>query len=672
MTCKRSLVQFQYRPPFNCSKLGFPFRMDNLDMIEITYPDGSKQEIADGTPIMEIVSGLPQSVRKKAIAARIGGRTYDLQQTVEEGGDFEVILAGSEGSLDELRHSFSHLMALALQKLFAGVKFAIGPSIRDGFYYDILLDRRLTPEDLERIEKKMKELLEAGGLKFEREVLSRDEAIALFEKLDQPFKVEMINDLEDDEVSIYRLGEFTDLCIGPHVPDVKFLKNYKLTSLAGAYWRGDEKREMLQRIYGTSFFSADDLKTELDRREEAKKRDHRKLGPQLELFDIKEEAGGGLVFWYPKGYILRETIENYWKDLHRRNGYGVIMTPHIADSKLWKTSGHLDYYRDNMFIIGGEGDQEFVLKPMNCPYHILIYKSKIHSYRDLPIRYAELGTVYRNERSGTLHGLLRVRGFTQDDAHIFCTPEQLDDEIDKCFDLAHEILTTFGFHDYKVELSAHDPESMEKYAGSEQEWRMAEAALLKAIEKRDIPFEKTPGEAVFYGPKIDLKLIDAIGRSWQATTIQFDFNLPRRFDVKYVTSEGNKEYVYMIHRALLGSIERFVGTLTEHYAGAFPLWLAPVQVVVIPVSPDQTDYARESVERLIAAGIRAEADLRDEKLGYRIRDAEVKKVPYMAVAGKKEMGEGTLDIRSKKKGRLGARKLDEIIEELVDEIEGKA
>ncbi len=652
--------------------LGFPHRVDNLDMIEITYPDGSKKKIADGTPIMELVSGLPQSVRKKAIAALIGGRTYDLQQTVEEGGDFEVILAGSKGSLDELRHSSSHLMALAVQKLFPGVKFAIGPSIKDGFYYDILLDRRLTPEDLERIEKKMKELLEAGGLKFEREVLPRDEARALFEKLDQPFKVELINGIEDDEVSIYKLGEFTDLCTGPHVPDMKFLKNYKLTSLAGAYWRGDEKREMLQRIYGTSFFSADDLRTELDRREEAKKRDHRKLGPQLELFDIKEEAGGGLVFWYPKGYYLRETIENYWKALHRRNGYDVIMTPHIADSKLWKISGHLDYYRDNMFIIDGDEDQEFVLKPMNCPYHVLIYKSKIHSYRDLPIRYAELGTVYRKERSGTLHGLLRVRGFTQDDAHIFCTPEQLDEEVDKCFDLAHEILTTFGFHEYTVELSVHDPENMEKYAGSEQEWQMAEAALLKAIEKRDIPFEKMPGEAVFYGPKIDLKLIDAIGRGWQATTIQFDFNLPRRFDVRYVTSEGTKEYVYMIHRALLGSIERFIGTLTEHYAGAFPLWLAPVQAVVIPVSHDQTEYAMDSVKRLVEAGIRAEADLRDEKLGYRIRDAEVKKVPYMFVAGKKEMDEGTLDVRSKKKGRLGTRKLDEIIEELVDEIEKKA
>jgi threonyl-tRNA synthetase len=660
-------------PPHRCFlRFQYSLRVDNLDMIEITYPDGSKKEITEGSPIMEIVSGLPQSVRKKAIAARIGGRIYDLQQTIEEGGDFEVVLAGSEGSLDELRHSTSHLMALAIQELFPGVKFAIGPSIKDGFYYDVMMEHRLSPEDLEKIEEKMGELLRSGGLKFERKVMPRDEAIAFFEKLDQPFKVELIRDLDAEKVSVYRLGEFADLCTGPHVPDVKMLKHHKLTSLAGAYWRGDEKREMLQRIYGTSFFSAEELAEELERREEAKKRDHRKLGPQLDLFDIKEEAGGGLVFWYPKGYFLRETIENYWKDLHRRNGYEVIMTPHIADSSLWKTSGHLDFYKENMFIMGDGEDNEFVLKPMNCPYHILMYKSRLHSYRDLPIRYAELGTVYRNERSGTLHGLLRVRGFTQDDAHIFCTPEQLDEEVDKCFDLAHEILTTFGFHDYKVELSAHDPENMGKYAGSEQEWLMAEAALLKSIEKRGIPYEKMPGEAVFYGPKIDLKLIDAIGRGWQATTIQFDFNLPRRFEVQYVTREGNKEYVYMIHRALLGSIERFIGTLTEHYAGAFPLWLAPVQAVVIPVSPDQKGYAAECLEKLKEAGIRAEADMRDEKLGYRVREAEVKKVPYMAIAGKKEMDERTLDIRSKKRGRLGARTLDEFIKELVDEIQKKS
>lgn len=639
-------------------------------MLEITYPDGSKQEVREGDPISGVVEGLPRSVRSKAVAARIGGRLYDLRQTFDRGGSFEVLTTGSDGALDVLRHSVSHLMALAIKGLFPNARFAIGPAVQDGFYYDFLLDRTLTPEDLETVEARMRELVRAGGLSFERRVLPRDEAIERFEREGQPFKVELIRDIDAESVSLYSLGSFTDLCAGPHVPDVGMLRHFRLTSIAGAYWRGDERREMLQRIYGTAFFSAEELAGELQRREEARKRDHRKLGPQLELFDIKEEAGGGLVFWYPKGYILRETIENYWKEMHRRRGYGIIMTPHIADSHLWATSGHLDYYRENMFVIGSE-EQEFVLKPMNCPYHVLVYKNRIHSYRDLPIRYAELGTVYRNERSGTLHGLLRVRGFTQDDAHIFCTPDQLDGEVDACFDLAHEMLTTFGFENYEVELSVHDPERMEKYAGSEQEWQMAEAALLKSVEKRGIPFRRMPGEAVFYGPKIDLKLIDAIGRGWQATTIQFDFNLPRRFDVTYVTTEGSREYVYMIHRALLGSIERFIGTLTEHYAGAFPLWLAPVQTVVIPVSPEQAGYAEDCVRRLAALGIRAEADLRDEKLGYRIREAEVKKIPYMAVAGPREVEAGTLDVRSKRRGRLGARPLEEFAAELVDEIAKK-
>ena len=640
-------------------------------MPEIIYPDGSRKEIASGTPIADLLAGLPQGVRKKAVAVKIGDATLDLGRTVETGGEFRVLTTGDDESLHVLRHSVSHLMALAVQELFPGVRFAIGPSIADGFYYDFLVDGTFSPEDLERIEARMVELRDGGGLEFLREEMPRDEAIALFEKAGQPFKVELIRDLDVETVSIYRLGAFTDLCAGPHVPDIRMAKGFKLLSAAGAYWRGDEHREMLQRIYGTAFFTAADLETDLSRREEAKRRDHRVLGPQLGLFDIKEDAGGGLVFWFPKGYLLRETIENYWKDEHRRRGYDVILTPHIARSELWRTSGHLDFYSENMFIINDD-EQQFVLKPMNCPAHILVYKSKLHSYRDLPIRYAELGTVYRNERSGTLHGLLRVRGFTQDDAHIFCTPEQLDEEVDGCFTFAHDMLTAFGFSEYKVELSAHDPGNMDKYAGSETEWAMAEAALLKAIEKRNVPYETMPGEAVFYGPKIDIKLIDAIGRGWQATTIQFDFNLPRRFDVQYVKPDGTKDYVYMIHRALLGSIERFIGTLTEHYAGEFPLWLAPEQVRVIPVGPDYHDYARELVGRIREAGLRADADLREEKLGYRIREAELQKIPYMAVVGEKEAGTGTLDVRSKKKGRLGAKKIEEFVAELVDEVARKA
>lgn len=630
-----------------------------------------KKIVDPGVPFSEVLAELPDDARRDAVAVKVNDKLYDLRQAVIDGGTLEIVQKDAEEAFEILRHSTSHLMALAVQELFDDVKFAIGPSIEDGFYYDFLLERTLAPDDLVHIEDKMRELRNSGRLEFAREEMAREDAIRLFTELDQPFKVELLNEIESERVSVYRLGAFVDLCTGPHLPDIAMAAAFKLLSIAGAYWRGDERNEMLQRIYGTAFFSEDDLADDLIRREEAKRRDHRILGPKLELFDIKEDAGGGLVFWYPNGFTLRETIEDFWKNEHRREGYQVVLTPHIARSDLWQTSGHLDYYKEYMFIITGEG-QDYVLKPMNCPGHIMIYKSKLHSYRDLPVRLAELGTVYRNERSGTLHGLLRVRGFTQDDAHIFCTPDQLVDEVERCFDLAHRLLTTFGFNDYKVELSMHDPSQMEKYAGSEEDWRMAEASLLTAIEKRDIPFRKIVGEAVFYGPKIDLKLIDAIGRGWQATTIQFDFNLPRRFNVVYVTPEGKKEYVYMIHRALLGSIERFIGTLTEHYAGEFPLWLAPVQVVVLPIGLDHHAYASKCVERLIEAGLRAKADLREEKIGYRVRESELKKIPYMAIVGSKEVEEATVDVRSKKKGRLGQKKIAEFIAELVDEAARKA
>ena len=576
------------------------------------------------------------------IAVKVEGQLCDLRQVAKGEGLIEPVKGSDKEALDILRHSASHLMALAVQELFDGVSFAIGPAIEDGFYYDFLLSETFNPEDLERIEAKMLELQKKGGLAFEREEMTREEAIRYFADKGQKFKVELLEELETDEVSLYRLGGFVDLCRGPHLPDVNMIGAFKLLSIAGAYWRGDERNEMLQRIYGTAFFNGEDLEAELTRREEAKRRDHRRLGPELELFDIKEEMGGGLVLWYPKGYLLREIIENYWKSEHRKAGYEIILTPHIARSELWKTSGHYDFYKENMFIIRSE-DQEFVLKPMNCPAHIVVFKSKLHSYRDLPVRYAELGTVYRNERSGTLHGLLRVRGFTQDDAHIFCTPDQILEEVGGCFDFAHHLLTTFGFHDYTVELSVHDPAHMEKYAGTEKEWKMAEDSLQRAIEDRGISYRKIVGEAVFYGPKIDVKLIDAIGRGWQATTIQFDFNLPRRFDIEYVKSDGNREYVYMIHRALFGSLERFIGTLTEHYAGEFPLWLAPVQARIMPITNAHHEYASRCVKMLKKAGIRAEGDFREEKIGYKIRDAELKKIPYMAIVGGREEKEGTVE-----------------------------
>ncbi len=665
MTCRRSLVQFQYRPP-----LLDEYKIDGEVMFELSVNKSKKIEIEDDAMFRDVLGKLEPGIRNRTIAFRMDDKIYDVRERVPCDGGIEPVMINSDEGLDILRHSASHLMALAVQQLFDDVKFAIGPSIEDGFYYDFYLGRTFSPEDLKKIEKRMKKLAKSGDLEFSREEMSREEAMAFFRKNDQKFKVELLEDMDQEKVSLFRLGTFVDLCRGPHVPSVKMLKAFKLLSIAGAYWRGDENRETLQRIYGTAFPDRQELKNEMNRQEEARKRDHRKLGPQLELFDIREEAGGGLVFWYPRGYTLREIIENYWKEEHRKNGYDIILTPHIAKSDLWKTSGHYDFYRENMFVIEDEG-QEFVLKPMNCPAHILVYKRKIHSYRDLPIRYAELGTVYRNERSGTLHGLLRVRGFTQDDAHIFCTPDQLMEEVDKCFDFAHRLLTSFGFDNYEVELSAHHPEYMDQYAGTEEEWIRAEEALFSAVSKRDIPYKKIPGEAVFYGPKIDLKLIDAIGRGWQATTIQFDFNLPRRFGVTYISSQGHKEYVYMIHRALLGSMERFIGTLTEHYAGEFPLWIAPVQVVMLPIGLGHHDYARECAARLKESGIRTEMDLREEKIGYKIRDAELHKIPYMAVVGDREMESGTMAVRSKKGGRLGSKKIEEFILKVVDEIEKK-
>jgi threonyl-tRNA synthetase len=640
-------------------------------MVELILRSGARVEVEEGRTFADLLASLSGRPDSAAVAAKVDDIPVDLGSVIGRGGSVEFITEDSEEGLEILRHSTSHLMALAVKQLYCDVSFAIGPAIDDGFYYDFLLPETLSPEDLERIEGRMREIVASGSVSFEREELTREEAIERFGETGQRFKVELLEEIDAEKVSVYTLGDFVDLCRGPHVPDISMLHSFKLIATAGAYWRGDERNEMLQRVYGTAFFTDEDLGLELQRREEAKRRDHRRLGPELGLFDIKEESGGGLVFWYPKGYTLREIIENYWKEEHRKAGYEIIMTPHIARSDLWKTSGHYDFYRDNMFVIQAE-DQEFVLKPMNCPGHIIVFKSKLHSYRDLPIRYAELGTVYRNERSGTLHGLLRVRGFTQDDAHIFCTPDQLMTEVEACFDLAHKLLTDFGFHDYKVELSVHDPEQMDKYAGTEKEWQAAEASLLEAIEKRNIPYRKMKGEAVFYGPKIDIKLIDAIGRGWQATTIQFDFNLPRRFEVEYVTAEGKREYVYMIHRALLGSLERFIGTLTEHYAGEFPLWLAPVQVRVLPITHAHHEYAEDCVKRLRAAGIRTEGDFREEKIGYKIRAAELQKIPYMAVVGEREAENGTMAIRSKAEGRLGEKKVDDFIAELVDESAKKA
>jgi threonyl-tRNA synthetase len=538
-------------------------------------------------------------------------------------------------------------MAEAVEALFPGVKFGIGPAIEDGFYYDFDLPRPLTMDDLPAIEAKMKEIV-AAGLKFERKEVSAKEALKLF--AGQPYKIELINDLGADKVSLYTQGKFTDLCRGPHVKSSKDVKAFKLTSVAGAYWHGDEKRPMLQRIYGVAFDNQKELDEYIARIAEAAKRDHRKLGKELDLFSLHEEAGPGLVYWHPKGATVRQLIEDFWKTEHRRRGYDIVYSPHIAKVHLWETSGHWNFYRENMYSPMEIDEVEYVVKPMNCPFHILIYKTQLRSYRQLPLRYAELGTVYRYERSGVLHGLARVRGFTQDDAHIFCTPDQIEAEVTDVVELARFMMQTFGFEKYEMMLSTRP----EKYAGELERWDMATDALRNVLENLHIDYKVDPGEGVFYGPKIDVKLKDALGRLWQGPTIQVDFNLPERFDVNYVAEDGQEHQVVMIHRTVLGSMERFFACLTEHYAGAFPLWLAPVQVVLIPIADRHTDYARKLFKDMRAKDVRVQLDDRSERMNLKIREAQLNKIPYMLVIGDKEIEKGTMSVRSRSGEDLGS------------------
>jgi len=563
----------------------------------------------------------------------------------------------SEEQLERLRHSTSHVMAEAVLHLFPDAKFAIGPSIEDGFYYDFDLPRPLTPEDLETIEAGMREIVKAG-YPFERREISRQDAEAMF--ADQPYKLELIADLPEDEViSIYTQGEFTDLCRGPHVENTRQVdpKAFKLLKVAGAYWRGDEKRPMLQRIYGTAWPSPAELDAYLDKLEELEKRDHRRLGKELDLYSIHEEAGAGLVHWHPKGGMIRTVIEDFWRQEHYKAGYDVVYTPHIGRAQLWEDSGHLDHYRELMYPPMDIEGQEYYIKPMNCPFHIMMYKSKLRSYRELPLRWAELGTVYRFERSGVLHGLMRVRGFTQDDAHVFCAPAQIDEEISRVLNFSLFIWRNFGFDDYEIYLSTR-PES---YVGEPERWEQAEEALRQALEKEGLPYEVDEGAGAFYGPKIDISIRDALGRSWQCTTIQFDFNLAERLDLTFIGEDGKESRPYMVHRALLGSLERFLGILIEHYAGAFPVWLAPVQVMLIPITDRNVEYARQVETQLRSAGLRTEVDARSERMQAKIRDAQLQKVPYMLVVGDREEEAGTVAVRLRTEEDLGARPVEEFV-----------
>lgn len=559
-------------------------------------------------------------------------------------------------NLEILRHSVSHIMASAVKQLFPEAKLAIGPAIEDGFYYDFELPRTLTDEDLPKIEEKMSEIIKKDE-KFERMEYPKAKAAQMLEQQGETYKIELLNEIPDDKVSFYKSGDFTDMCRGPHIASAGKVKAFKLLKIAGAYWRGSEKNAMLQRIYGTAFESKKELDDHLKKLEEAQKRDHRRLGRELDLFNIyHEEAGAGLVYYHPKGAVLRGIIEDTLKKEHRRRGYQPVVIPHIAKIDLWNTSGHTGYYKENMYFMNID-EQEYVLKPMNCPGHILIFKRKINSYREMPVRFFELGTVYRYERSGVLHGLMRVRGFTQDDAHIFCTPAQLQDEISKTIDFAFDMIRKFGFEDFKVFLSTR-PDS---FVGTEENWKSATLALEEAMKAKGIEYEVDPGAGVFYGPKIDVKLKDAIGRFWQGPTIQVDFNNPERFDLNYIGEDGAHHRPVMIHRVVLGSVERFMGVLTEHYAGAFPFWMAPVQVVVLPIADRHNEYVRNVADRLRERDIRVETDERREKIGLKIREAQLQKVPYMLVVGDKEVEAGSVAVRSREKGDLGTSTIDEFL-----------
>jgi threonyl-tRNA synthetase len=614
--------------------------------------------VGKGMTVAAAISGL--NLGRKPVAGRIGDRLVDLTVPLEADADVALVFPGSPEALEILRHSAAHLLAHAVLELYPEAKTGIGPAVENGFYYDFLRECPFTPEDLEAIEKKMKALGEAD-LPVRRRVLDKEEAVRLFEARGQQLKVELVREKGDAKVTIYEQDGFADFCLGPHVPATGFLRQVKLLSVSGAYWKGDEKGRQLQRIYGTAFFTKKELDEYLAMLEEAKKRDHRRLGHELDLFSTAEELGGGLILWHPKGARVRSVIEQHWRERHWEGGYDILYTPHIGRENLWQTSGHLGFYKDSMYSPMLIDEQNYYIKPMNCPFHILIYKSRPRSYRDLPLRWAELGTVYRYERSGTLHGLLRVRGFTQDDAHIICTPGQIEEEILRVLDFSVSILADFGFTDNRIELSVRDPGNTAKYCGSDELWCQAEASLVKALETRGYPYERMEGEAVFYGPKIDIKIKDALGRYWQCTTIQFDFNESDRFDMTYVGEDGREHRPYMVHRALLGSIERFFGVLIEHYRGAFPLWLAPVQAIVLPIADRHEAYALELERKLKAGGLRAAVDLSREKVNKKIREAEVQKIPLILVVGDKEAAAGTVSLRVHGTGDRGAIDVSELL-----------
>jgi threonyl-tRNA synthetase len=641
-----------------------------MSSIQITLPDGSQKPVEAGSRPIDVARAISPRLADAAIVAKVNGELSDLTRPIESDATVEILTTKDPAALQVYRHSTAHLLAAAVLELFPETQLGIGPPVENGFYYDFDRPTPFTPEDLEKIEARMWEI-QARNLPYERVMTAKDEGLRKY--AGDWMKKELIEERAGDVFSEYTLGpQFIDFCRGPHVPSTAKLKAFKLLSIAGAYWKGDEHNKQLQRIYGTAFFTKKELDEYLDKLEEAKKRDHRKLGKELDLFSIQELAGPGLIFFHPKGGIVRRQIEDWMRDQYIKRGYSLVYTPHVMRADLWKTSGHYGFYADNMFKRIELDDAEYQLKPMNCPGHILIYRDRMHSYRDLPVRLGELGTVYRYERSGVMHGLLRVRGFAQDDAHIFCAPEQIEDEIVSCLQFAVDTLHTYGFDQYEAELSTWDNGASGKYDGSPEQWKLAEDSLHKATARLNMKVKVMPDEAAFYGPKIDFKLVDAIGRLWQLSTVQFDFTLPRRFGLEYIAEDGKAHQPLMVHRALYGSIERFFGILIEHYAGAFPVWLAPVQAIVLPITDRQTEYARSVRDQLDAAGIRVTVDDRSEKVNLKIRDAQLQKIPYMLVVGDREGANGQVAVRNRKHGDLGAKPVAEFIAEIRGLIDSKA
>src|SRR6266516_201325 len=642
-----------------------------MSEVNVQLKDGAAAQLSGPVTVAEALKKLDRDLAKQALAARVNGREVDLAFTLDEQNgtpvEIEPVLPATRDGLDVLRHSTAHLLAAAVLDLFPASKLGIGPALLDdpryGFFYDVITPTALTEADLPVIEKRMRQIA-SRNLSYRREEIAKTEAIRIFQERDEPLKCQLIDDKGGDTVSVYYIdgSPFIDFCLGPHVPNTNKLRAFKLLSLAGAYWMGDASQPQMQRIYGTAFFSQEELDAWLKQREEAEKRDHRRLGKELDLFSIQEQYGQGLVFWHPKGGIIRQQMDDYLREELTKRNYSFVYTPHIAKRELWQLSGHEQNYGDSMFAPTKLEETEFRLKPMNCPMHIGIYKSQQRSYRNLPQRYAEMGTVYRAELSGTLHGLMRVRGFTVDDAQLLCTPEQIPREIDDCVDFAYQVLKTFGFDKIKFELSVKGSDTSKLFLGSEEQWVKAEAALAEGLDARGINYQRMEGEAAFYGPKIDFKIEDAIGRLWQLGTVQWDFNLPERFELEFIGEDNKPHRPVMVHRALFGSIERFFGVLIEHYAGALPLWLAPVQVAVLPITDRVNDYAEKVAGQLRESRLRVEANLRSEKIGAKIRDAQMQKVPFMLVLGDREMEQGKVAVRERVKGDIGAMSLDEFMD----------